>query len=153
MEINEVKIGDSFIGFKFPEHHSPGFVDEMQKLVGKTGEVVDVDYDMEPPRALVHFASGDQWWYPLDKYYKNSLQPVKEAPQEVEDTKNLKDQFSIESLKIAAYAVVDIRDNSCLALEHNRHSARIALRDAKEIWPEYAKSFKIVKLKADKFVR
>ena len=57
-------------------------------------------------------------------------------------------------LRIAAYAVVDVTDGVVVTLNHTRQDARTALHDVKRYHKDdKSKTIKILKLKADKFIR
>ena len=57
-------------------------------------------------------------------------------------------------LRIAAYAVVGVTDGVVLALNHTRQEARTTLHDVKRYnKDDKSKTIKILKLKADKFIR
>lgn len=57
---------------------------------------------------------------------------------------------NVNELRIPAYAVVDMSGKEVVALEHTRDSARGILQEYKH---KLHKDFKILKLKAEKFVR
>lgn len=135
-------VGDSFTGFKFEDYGSPGYDDCMDGYIGVVGEIVSVDTSDGTVKVL--FTDGECWWYPIDNRY------IEKSP---DAEKYLKEVAALESLKIAAYGVVSLKDGSVFDVVDNRDKARQSLRDVKSIWPEEAKSFKIVKLKADKFIR
>lgn len=139
-------IGDSFVGFKFNENYGPGYDTCMDSYIGIAGKIVDIDNYDNTVRVL--FPDGEDWWYPIDEEFLEVSKDTGDA-RGVE----LKDQFNIDSLKITAYAVVNTKGKSTISIEYSRDNARMSLRDAKALWPEDAKSFKIVKLKADKFIR
>lgn len=135
-------VGDSFTGFKFEDDGHPGYDIDMDEYIGVVGEILYVD--TSDGTAKVLFPDGQYWWYPIDNRY------IEKSP---DAKKYLKEVAPLQSLKIAAYGVVSLKDGSVFDVVDNRDKARQSLRDVKSIWPEEAKSFKIVKLKADKFIR
>lgn len=61
---------------------------------------------------------------------------------------------NVNELRIAAYAVVGVTDGVVLALNHTRQEARTTLHDVKRCYKDdKSKTIKILKLKADKFIR
>lgn len=57
-------------------------------------------------------------------------------------------------LRIAAYAVVGVTDGVVVTLNNTRQDARTALQDVKRYHKDdKSKTIKILKLKADKFIR
>lgn len=58
----------------------------------------------------------------------------------------------VNELRIPAYAVVDVKDGVVLTLNHTREDARTTLQDVKFQTGD-SRGFKILKLKAEKFVR
>lgn len=59
---------------------------------------------------------------------------------------------NVNELSIPAYAVVDVKDGVVLTLNHTREDARTTLQDVK-LRTGDSRGFKILKLKAEKFVR
>lgn len=58
---------------------------------------------------------------------------------------------SVNELRIPAYAVVELTTNKTMELVDNRDTARGYLQEYKSANPEY--NFKILKLKAEKWIR
>ena len=57
-------------------------------------------------------------------------------------------------LRIPAYAVIDVMDGVVVTLNHTRQDARTTLQDVKRYHKDdKSKIIKILKLKADKFIR
>ena len=59
---------------------------------------------------------------------------------------------NVNELRIPAYAVVDVQYGIVLTLNHTRQDARTILQDVKCQIGD-SRGFKILKLKADKFIR
>ena len=59
---------------------------------------------------------------------------------------------NIEQLRIPAYAVMDVKEGVVFSLNHTREDARATLRDVKFQTDDH-RGFKILKLKAEKFIR
>lgn len=59
---------------------------------------------------------------------------------------------NIKSLRIPAYAVVDVKEGVVLTLNHTREDARTTLQDVKFQTGD-SRGFKILKLKVEKWVR
>lgn len=61
---------------------------------------------------------------------------------------------NVNELRIAAYAVVNVTDGVVVTLNTTRQDARTALHDVKRCYKDdKSKTIKILKLKADKFIR
>lgn len=61
---------------------------------------------------------------------------------------------SVNKLRIPAYAVVNVTDGVVVTLNHTRQDARTTLQDVKRYHKDdKSKIIKILKLKADKFIR